>query len=248
MEKISGIYIIRSTCNLRRVYVGSAKNISIRWSLHRRDLAKGRHHSIKLQRHYDKYGAEDLIYEMLELCPIEALINREQYYIDKLRPYFNICKIAGSSLGVRRSRKTRDKLRATHLGKPTHGWSDESRAAMALSMVGNVNGIGNTGKVRSDDSKQKYREATLAFFDTPAGQMQRELNRERASGVKQSEETIKKRMIKLREMSQTPEYREKKSLAAKAQPPRVCEHCGKLCIFPDYYIHHGKKCKKAQNT
>jgi hypothetical protein len=35
----------------------------------------------------------------LEYCDLENIIDREQYYIDLLKPEYNVLKDAGSSLG-----------------------------------------------------------------------------------------------------------------------------------------------------
>ena len=44
---------------------------------------------------------------ILEYCEGEQVVNREQYYIDLLDPQYNICPIAGSSLGRKVSDETR---------------------------------------------------------------------------------------------------------------------------------------------
>jgi len=108
--KVTGIYKIESKLKPERVYTGSAVNMKQRWIRHLSDLKLNKHHSIKLQRHYNKYGQSDLIFIIIELCFPEFLTAREQYYINKLKPYFNICKIAGSSLGRNVSEETRKKL------------------------------------------------------------------------------------------------------------------------------------------
>lgn len=38
---------------------------------------------------------------ILEFCPKDSLIEREQFYLDKLQPEYNILKIAYSSLGYK---------------------------------------------------------------------------------------------------------------------------------------------------
>lgn len=45
-----------------------------------------------------KYGYSEFKLEILEFCDADVLISREQYYIDELKPEFNILKIAGSIL------------------------------------------------------------------------------------------------------------------------------------------------------
>ena len=45
--------------------------------------------------------------EILEYCDKSLVIESEQYYLDKLDPTYNICKIAGSSLGRETKSSTR---------------------------------------------------------------------------------------------------------------------------------------------
>jgi group I intron endonuclease len=44
--------------------------------------------------------------DILEYCDISTVIEREQYYLDKLKPEYNILKIAGSRLGCKHSSET----------------------------------------------------------------------------------------------------------------------------------------------
>ena len=77
----SGIYQIRNLVN-GKVYVGSAVNLQHRRREHRSDLRNGTHHSIKLQRAYNKYGESSFAFEILEYVEDRnQLIEREQYYI-----------------------------------------------------------------------------------------------------------------------------------------------------------------------
>jgi len=46
-----------------------------------------------------KYGYSNFSLEILEYCDKKSVIDREQYYIDLFKPDYNICPIAGSSLG-----------------------------------------------------------------------------------------------------------------------------------------------------
>jgi group I intron endonuclease len=89
----SGIYQIQSIVNDKR-YIGSAFHLKQRKKVHFKVLKDGRHNR-HFQNHYNKYGIEDLQFSIIEFCPKEKLIEREQYWIDRLQPEFNICKIAG---------------------------------------------------------------------------------------------------------------------------------------------------------
>jgi len=152
----SGIYMIQSLCKPERVYIGSAININDRWGRHRRAFSKNKHENIKLQRHYSKYGVDDLVFDVLEsgdyLCK-NHLLSREQGWFNRFKyqnteiPYFNIEGIAGSPLGVKRSdetkvkikeawktrlptsKETREKMSKTRTGKHKRGvpWSKETR-------------------------------------------------------------------------------------------------------------------------
>jgi group I intron endonuclease len=44
-------------------------------------------------------------------------IKREQYYIDILKPKYNILQTAGSSLGHKHTEETREKISAARLGQ-----------------------------------------------------------------------------------------------------------------------------------
>jgi group I intron endonuclease len=62
-----------------------------------------------------KYGYSNFSLEILEYCEIDILIKREQYYIDLFKPDYNICPIAGSSLGRVINPETLVKLRNASL-------------------------------------------------------------------------------------------------------------------------------------
>jgi len=126
--KISGVYKIESRIKPKRGYIGSAINIHDRWIFHLWNLRKNIHNNKKLQRHYNKYGKNDLIFSILISCAKEDLINTEQFFIDSYNPYFNICKIANSQLGIKRSEETKEKIRLVHIGKKH---SDETRINMS---------------------------------------------------------------------------------------------------------------------
>lgn len=108
---MSGIYQIQSKCKPERIYIGSAVNIHKRWLYHSEDLRRNRHHSKKLQRHYNKYGEADLLYSILVGCPKEDLLKIEQFFLDSYHPYFNGSPIAGSNLGFKFSEESKEKMR-----------------------------------------------------------------------------------------------------------------------------------------
>lgn len=109
--KISGIYKIQSIVRPQRYYIGSSLNIHRRWREHYRQLKKGIHHSVKLQNHFNKYGESDLQFSILLGCEEEVLLSNEQYFLDANITYFNNCKIAGNTLGLKLSEESKQKMR-----------------------------------------------------------------------------------------------------------------------------------------
>ena len=151
--RLSGIYrIFNSTAG--KCYVGSAVNISSRWSLHRNQLANGSHHSKKLQRAWNKYGADTFVFEVLEVVTDTALlVSREQFWIDQLQAVdlgYNVKPVAGSSLGFKYSEESRAKMSQIQIGRPR---SLASRANQSAS---------TRGKPKSEAHKAKLAEVNKA--------------------------------------------------------------------------------------
>lgn len=95
-------------------YIGSCSSRSglpRRFINHRRALKKKRHHSVILQRAWDKYGPEKFVFEVLEECFSEKCIEREQWYLDHVHPKYNVLQIAGSCLGRKLSPEHIQKLK-----------------------------------------------------------------------------------------------------------------------------------------
>src|SRR6476469_2853915 len=116
----SGIYRITCTSN-GRIYIGSAVNLRGRWRVHSHHLRHDTHHSITLQRAWNKYGEEAFAFDVLELVLPAFLLEREQYWLDTLLPFddngYNINRTAGSRQGMQVSLAAREKLRLANLGK-----------------------------------------------------------------------------------------------------------------------------------
>ena len=79
----TGIYKITSQ-NTGKVYVGESSNIQKRRVRHFCELKNGYHKNQYLQRHVDKYGVTDLIFEIIEVCQKDKKIlnEREKYWIN----------------------------------------------------------------------------------------------------------------------------------------------------------------------
>lgn len=98
--KLQVIYQIRNIVD-KKLYIGSAIDFLQRKALHLSHLRCNKHHSILLQRAWNKYGEENFRFEVITVIKDKSkLIEIEQLYLDILKPKYNICKIAGSRLGV----------------------------------------------------------------------------------------------------------------------------------------------------
>lgn len=101
------IYKIKNIIN-NNIYIGSTSNIKNRKKHHFTRLKANKHCNIHLQRSWNKYGKDSFKFEVIENnIEDNKLIEREQYYIDNLKPSYNMQKIAGgSALGLKRSKQT----------------------------------------------------------------------------------------------------------------------------------------------
>lgn len=145
---ISGIYKIRNTIN-DHFYIGSAVNFKNRWLKHKQMLLCNMHHCNYLQNAWNKYGKDSFIFEILEeVLNKSNLINREQYYFDLLKPEYNICKIAGNTLGLR--------FTVTH--------SAEHRRKLSLASLNNKSCV---GRVLSDETKRKLHVTNMGKIRGP---------------------------------------------------------------------------------
>ena len=113
----SGIYQIKNRKNGKQ-YVGSTKNIQQRWIQHLSALRCEGHPNPHLQAAFDKYGEGAFVFSVLEEAKLEELLIREQYYLDMLKPEYNIAPTAGSPmLGRHHTEETRVRLREEMIGK-----------------------------------------------------------------------------------------------------------------------------------
>jgi len=89
---MSGIYKIVNKIN-NNLYIGSSKRLKRRWYIHKGQLRKNKHHSIYLQRAWNKYGEQ--AFEFIIIEETENLFEREQHWIDTLKPQYNVGSVGG---------------------------------------------------------------------------------------------------------------------------------------------------------
>lgn len=119
-------------------YVGSSIDLGHRFSQYY-SLAhlKQKEFSI-IYRAILKHGYTKFSLDILEYCGSNLCISREQYYIDLLKPEYNICTIAGSRLGTKQSEETKIKIGIVQKGIQNHFYgkmhTDETKKKMQLSL------------------------------------------------------------------------------------------------------------------
>ena len=87
----AGIYKITCVEN-SKFYIGSSVNITERWRQHLSHLRSNNHHSLYLQRCYNKYGEGSIKFEVLALLNEynETILRTLEFiYIEQLHPHFN---------------------------------------------------------------------------------------------------------------------------------------------------------------
>ena len=175
----TGIYQIRNLIN-NDCYIGSsAYAFNKRWNTHRHQLKNNKHHSIILQRAWDKYGSNNFIFEIVENCIPVDCIKKEQFYIDKIKPKYNINKIAESPLGRKFNKEHCKKISDRTLGEknPFFGkhHTEETRKLISSKLKGKNKGkyIGEKNPMynntHSDENKKVMSDASNKFWNSARG-------------------------------------------------------------------------------
>lgn len=113
----SGIYCIINIYNGKR-YIGSSKNIRKRLWGHRAELRHNKHDNQYLQNAWNKYGEDKFDFYVIEQCPENILLEREQFYIDTIKPEYNLNPITTRPPMTEQSRR---KLSETRKHKMSTG-------------------------------------------------------------------------------------------------------------------------------
>lgn len=96
---MKGIYCIENILDGKKYY-GSSMKVEWRLEQHRRALHKGQHTNVFLQRAYNKHGAENFHFNLVENMgdpSKEELLAREQWYIDNNIGGYNIAPANGGN-------------------------------------------------------------------------------------------------------------------------------------------------------
>lgn len=148
LKDLMGIYAFLHI-DSGNMYIGSSAFLSNRFS----DHIFNRSSNVYLQRSFNKYGLDNFTFYILEFYTFnfnlskiengELLIQLEQQYFNLLSPRYNINPTAGSRLGSKHSKGSKEKMRINNIGSKnpffgkTH--SDDFLAKLKIRMSGNNN-------------------------------------------------------------------------------------------------------------
>lgn len=182
IPRTSGIYKIVCSAN-GKVYVGSATNLRNRRNYHWSMLQRGIHFNIHLQRSWNKHGALEFEFQIIEFTPKERLIETEQEHIDKLCSFddrygFNLRRVANSQIGFRHSDATRQRMSEARIGRSKKPLSDEHRQKLSAINLGKKHTAETCAKI-SASHKGKPKSLEL-----------REAARQLRKGIRPSDATI----------------------------------------------------------
>lgn len=162
----SGIYSIENIDN-GKIYIGSAVNFRKRWNSHSHSLCSNTHYNIYLQRAWNKYGADNFIFSIIEIAAPESLLIREQFYLDNFKDQkdklYNVAITAGSIRGLKFNetcRKNISEKRKAFFQSPN---GILAREKLRKSATARMNGT------ESENIKHKIREKTILNVKSSAG-------------------------------------------------------------------------------
>jgi hypothetical protein len=101
VKKEIGIYCIKNTIN-NKCYIGQSKNIYVRFQNHKHCLRKNKQSNPYLQEDFNKYGEESFLFEILEFCNIENLLEREKYHLSIVKECYNLKDVHDSVIHPKR--------------------------------------------------------------------------------------------------------------------------------------------------
>ena len=88
MKKICGIYKITNTIT-NDFYIGSSKTVKQRWAHHKIPSIWKRCKNNPMYIDMRKFGVNNFVFEILEEVESEELKEKEQQFIEKLKPTYN---------------------------------------------------------------------------------------------------------------------------------------------------------------
>lgn len=137
--KVSGIYLLYKKDDPSKCYVGQSSNIQGRINnyLNNSFLNSKKNKNAPFIKALLKYGQDSFGLCILEYTPKENLLEREKFWIDELKPYYNVLKEGTpGSEGFKHTEATKLMLRNIALNKKL---SSDTKAKISQSLTGENN-------------------------------------------------------------------------------------------------------------
>lgn len=114
--KICGVYKITNIIT-GDFYIGSSNNIKRRWGEHKKPSKWKENPNNPMYQDMQKYGTDKFVFEILEEAEIEQLKEKEQQFIETLKPTYNSNNANG--LDIERCKESHRKYLKSDKGKKT---------------------------------------------------------------------------------------------------------------------------------
>lgn len=167
MEKLMCVYKIEHVAT-GDCYVGGTTDFQRRCWDHKSRLRRGAHRSANLQRTWNTHMEKAFAFSILEIVTERGtLLAREQHWMDKINPKFNIQRTAGSPKGQKATMETKAKLAAVARSRT---FSPETRAKIATARKNQVfspestakRAAANRGRICSPETRAKISVAKMS--------------------------------------------------------------------------------------
>lgn len=169
----SGIYLLTNLLN-KDQYVGQSIDLGKRFTKYFTLSYLKNRNTLVISRALIKYGYANFSISILEYCDKDILNEREQYYMDVIKPVYNTLKIAGSSSGYIHTQESKDKRSLSLKGKYTgtdsllYGTThtEQTKELMSSMRKGQDNYF--YGKTHTDEAKELMRQKAIGRKHLPS--------------------------------------------------------------------------------
>lgn len=96
LERGSGVYKLYLASDIEVFYIGSTVNFYGRYKCHKNKLKKGTH-TKRMMTHFKDCDLDELVMEVIDVS--SDMVNREQYWINTLKPKLNTDSWASNKIG-----------------------------------------------------------------------------------------------------------------------------------------------------
>jgi len=150
-----GIYAIRSPSG--KFYIGSSVHVERRRRQHFNMLRAGKHHCLPLQHAFNKYGENSLTFDVLEVCTRDALLDKEQAFMNALgrAGMYNVCPQAGNGSSAFVTPEGRRRQAEAIRGRKH---SAEAKSRMSVAKQGVLHSAAAKAKISAANSGRTWKE------------------------------------------------------------------------------------------